>query len=140
MNIIYKFDKGLKGKKSGFCDVIVKNIKVINGNIHIILSEEKKNKSILSCVNWDIYILNLPNKAYLIRIYYIKDMPQKLKIEEILRRVEELKKRYPQISLDTSTYRNLKTKCRWIDSEYGEWFATPKNVLNIKTRHPKRAL
>ncbi len=42
------------------------------------------------------------------------------------------------VSIDESTYIDSQTPCRFIDTEYGEWFAAPNNVIHNKTRHPKR--
>jgi hypothetical protein len=36
----------------------------------------------------------------------------------------------PHITLDESTYVDTKTKCRFIDSKYGEWWATPDSVMH----------
>jgi hypothetical protein len=44
---------------------------------------------------------------------------------------EEVKCRLPShITLDVSTYKRTKIKARFIDSEYGEWWALPNNVLS----------
>lgn len=47
--------------------------------------------------------------------------------------------KYKELSIDMSTYANYKTtKCRFMDSEYGEWWAIPSNVIGLKCVHPKR--
>lgn|SRR3990167_795671 len=57
--------------------------------------------------------------------------------------IDELKKRLfeahgEQVIIDESTYVKYKIKARFIDKKYGEWNATPMNVIQNKTRHPKR--
>jgi hypothetical protein len=53
---------------------------------------------------------------------------------------KEIKKDRPYISIDHSTYKNTNEKCRFIDSEYGEWWSIPQLVFgNKKTGHPKRS-
>jgi len=44
----------------------------------------------------------------------------------------------PYISIDHTTYVNTRIKCKFIDSEYGEWSALPSEVLR-GTRHPNRS-
>lgn len=54
-------------------------------------------------------------------------MSNKLGISEIKERLFSI---YGDtVSLDFSTYVDIKTKCRFIHSLYGEWFALPLNVL-----------
>ena len=43
------------------------------------------------------------------------------------------------ITIEDSTFIDLKTKAKFIDSEYGEWWTTPHHVLNGH-KHPKRAI
>lgn len=43
----------------------------------------------------------------------------------------------PYITIDHSTYKNTNTRCRFIDSEYGEWWTKPQNVLK-GTEHQDR--
>lgn len=45
---------------------------------------------------------------------------------------------HAEITIDYSTYRGINTKCRFVDVDYGEWWATPGNVLRNGSRHPKR--
>ena len=40
------------------------------------------------------------------------------------------------LTLDISTYVNVRTKCRFIDKDHGEWWSKPNNVLNGHG-HPK---
>jgi hypothetical protein len=42
------------------------------------------------------------------------------------------------ITLDRSTYVDTHTKARFIDSEYGEWWALPYNVVWNKSEHPSK--
>lgn len=63
-------------------------------------------------------------------------MPEKLTIEEVERRFNAVK--YPELSIDLSTYKSYKEKCRFIDSEYGEWWACVANVIGKKCLHPMR--
>ena len=56
---------------------------------------------------------------------------------------EEIKEKLKEIhsdtlTLDENTYINTKIKCRFIDKDYGEWWAIPDNVINKKQSHPKR--
>lgn len=54
--------------------------------------------------------------------------------------IEELKLRLPPyIKIDESTFVRQRTKCKFIDDVYGEWWTTPDGVLRGKD-HPKRAL
>lgn len=57
--------------------------------------------------------------------------------------IDEIKQRLFEahgsiVSLDEKTYINTHTKCKFIDKDYGEWFAYPINVINKKSSHPKR--
>lgn len=45
---------------------------------------------------------------------------------------------HEEITIDFSTFNGVDTKCRFIDNKYGEWMASPSNVLYRKSRHPKR--
>jgi hypothetical protein len=58
-------------------------------------------------------------------------------IEKILKKIKEDEREY--VTLDISTYKNIQEKARFIDSEYGEWWARPRNVLYHKQNHPIRA-
>jgi very-short-patch-repair endonuclease len=51
---------------------------------------------------------------------------------------KEIQKERPYISIDHSTYKKLSVKARFIDSEFGEWWAQPASVLHLKTGNPKR--
>lgn len=60
--------------------------------------------------------------------------------------VDEIKKRLfeihgDQVILDESTYVNITTKCRFIDRDFGEFYALPHNITGKtnKQKHPKRA-
>lgn len=64
-------------------------------------------------------------------------MPRKLTLDEISKRVSELWDGIAQ--LDTTTYVNNYTLARFIDREYGEWWAKPFHVLKGTGRHPERA-
>jgi hypothetical protein len=51
--------------------------------------------------------------------------------------VEEIQKQLPEgIKLDPSSYVSTHKKARFIDPEYGEWWATPNNVISKKQGHP----
>lgn len=43
------------------------------------------------------------------------------------------------VEIDASTYKNMKTKARFLDSKYGEWWETPNNVIYNRRLHPARA-
>lgn len=58
----------------------------------------------------------------------------KLTIQQI---VEKISKICPNVSLDESTYVNTKTKCRFIDNQYGEFWTKPEYILSGDTKgHP----
>jgi hypothetical protein len=42
------------------------------------------------------------------------------------------------VILDESTYVNMQTKCRFIDKDYGAWWATPNNIIYWKKGHKLR--
>jgi hypothetical protein len=42
------------------------------------------------------------------------------------------------VTLDESTYVNMMTKCRFIDKDYGPWWATPNNIIYWKKGHKIR--
>jgi hypothetical protein len=43
------------------------------------------------------------------------------------------------VSIDFNTYKDVRTLCRFIDIDLGDWWATPHCVLNRKHGHPARA-
>ena len=45
-----------------------------------------------------------------------------------------------EVTLDESTYKNASTKARFIDKDYGEWWAIPKSIFCHHCGHPKRGL
>ena len=55
---------------------------------------------------------------------------------EIVRRVKEV--HGDTIILDISTYIDTKTKCRFIDKDYGDWWAKPNNIIGKKEGHKNR--
>jgi len=57
-------------------------------------------------------------------------------IDEIKERVEKVHGN--ELTIDESTYVDMKTKCRFIDKDYGEKFDSPHNVINHKRRHKLR--
>jgi len=53
--------------------------------------------------------------------------------------VEQIKNRLPEhIQVDESKYKNTMTKTRFIDKDYGEFYAVPSNVFN-GTNHKLRS-
>lgn len=58
-----------------------------------------------------------------------------ISVDEIEHRIQITR---PFISIDKSTYVNTATKCKFLDSKYGEWFAIPNNVLVKGSVHPDR--
>jgi len=65
-------------------------------------------------------------------------MTKKLTVNEILLRLKET--HGDQVKLDISTYKNTKIKARFVDEDYGEWWATPNNVIYYKKGHKKRSV
>ena len=57
------------------------------------------------------------------------------KIESILEKIKDR----PYISINKDTYVNTKTKCEFIDSEYGSWLAKPISVIR-GGNHPRRSI
>jgi hypothetical protein len=55
-------------------------------------------------------------------------MRKLVNIEEIQGRIA--KAHGESVHIDTSTYCGVNKKAKFIDSEYGEWWATPKNVCH----------
>lgn len=53
---------------------------------------------------------------------------RKLSIDEVKLRIKKI--HGDNIVLDESTYVNLKTKSRFIDKDYGEWWTTPDSILH----------
>lgn len=54
--------------------------------------------------------------------------------------IEELLKiHYPEVSIDFSTYTFTKTKCRFVDEEYGEFWMKPRLIWSIGAKHPQRS-
>lgn len=51
---------------------------------------------------------------------------------------KEIQKTRPHISIKHETYKSVKSKCVFVDSEYGEWTAIPYKVL-IGHNNPKRS-
>lgn len=50
-------------------------------------------------------------------------MPTRVSMEEVRQRIPS------HITLDESTYRGVKVKCRFVDEKYGEFFAVPTDVF-----------
>ena len=60
-----------------------------------------------------------------------------LAIEEVENRIAKIHGNV--IKIDKSTYINAHTKCKFIDDKYGEWWACPKDIINKKVGHPRKA-
>jgi len=60
-----------------------------------------------------------------------------LTIEEIKKRINVVHR--GRVALDISTYVKTTIKARFIDSEYGEWWAKPNDIFNGHG-HPKKAI
>lgn len=71
-----------------------------------------------------------------------KSVSQKIKKVRGLS-LEELQKRLDKFQLDltikSETFDGSNSKCCFVDPLYGEWWATPNNVIFRKTKHPRRA-
>jgi hypothetical protein len=65
-------------------------------------------------------------------------MSKRLSIEDIKKRLYDI--HGDTLTLDESTYINTHAKCRLIDKEHGEWWATLHNIFLHKQSHPKRAV
>ncbi|KKL60002.1 hypothetical protein LCGC14_2209700, partial [marine sediment metagenome] len=52
-------------------------------------------------------------------------MPKKLSIDEIKTRIKNIHGN--QVVIDEDTYINTYIKARFIDKDYGEWWACPKD-------------
>jgi len=65
-------------------------------------------------------------------------MPAAITKEEALYRFKKLNNQY--ITMDLSTYTNFTTKCRFADIKYGDWWATPKSIIQQKRTHRKRSI
>lgn len=67
---------------------------------------------------------------------------QRSSIQQIKDKIKEIHE--DTLVLDESTYvvnrDNMHTKCRFIDKDYGEWWARLCDVLNQEQVHPQRAL
>lgn len=58
-------------------------------------------------------------------------------LDEVLKRLDLLNKKY--ITIDTTTYCGVKSKARFIDEEYGEWWTIVRDVLDGSSQHPERS-
>lgn len=67
-------------------------------------------------------------------------MPSRITTEEALKRFNNDPCLMQFINIDLSTYTNYTSKCRFIDSEYGEWWTLPKYVIDLKCKHPLRSI
>lgn len=75
-------------------------------------------------------MISLSNKNY------YKKMAKKFSIAEIVSRLKEVHS--DTVILDISTYKDMNTKCRFLDKDFGEWFALPTTVITRKCGHWKR--
>lgn len=66
----------------------------------------------------------------------------KIKIQIGLTKAE-LQKRLDKFEIGLSfiqeTFKGSNIKCCFVDPEYGQWWATPSNVIHRKSKHPERA-
>lgn len=65
-------------------------------------------------------------------------MRRKLSIEEIKIKLYQI--HGDVVLLDEPTYIDTKTKCRFVDIDYGEWWSTPNNVIHQKKGHKRRGI
>ena len=63
---------------------------------------------------------------------------KKLSIEEVKNRIFQIHR--DVVTLDESTYKNTTTKARFIDKDYGVWWAFLKNIFQKKNGHRLRAV
>lgn len=57
--------------------------------------------------------------------------------EKIKNRLNEIG--YVEADIDYSTFTGMNQKCKFIDSQYGDWWVLPSNVVYNKSKHPKRS-
>jgi len=62
---------------------------------------------------------------------------KRVSVEEIVRRISQV--HGDVLCLDISTYVGTQQKCRFIDKDFGEWWAKPSNVYQLNQSHPDRA-
>lgn len=71
-----------------------------------------------------------------IRGYYLSNVR---KIKPLQTVIEELKETHGDtITIKPESYKNFAKNAVFLDKEYGEWQATPKNVIYNGTKHPSR--
>lgn len=70
------------------------------------------------------------------RFYSIMAEQRKLSEEEINKKLINFHNGV--VSIDVSTYKNANTKAKFIDKDFGEWWALPSNVIFQGKSHPSR--
>jgi len=63
-------------------------------------------------------------------------MSKKLSIKQAKQKLYEI--HGDNVLLDVSTYLNTRTKAKFIDKDYGEWWSTPNNIFSRGSSHPAR--
>ncbi|KKL20247.1 hypothetical protein LCGC14_2457360, partial [marine sediment metagenome] len=62
---------------------------------------------------------------------------RKISIKDVKAKIEKIYGNVIQI--DEFTYINTRIKCKFIDKDYGEWWALPSHIFNQTCFHPKRS-
>ena len=133
-------DKSIRGKNMSNTQIITEKLeKVHNGTVSIVentfINTHQKAIFIDSEFGpWEANVAGVcrgqrhPNRA--------RDAIRKKSLETIKRILRE--KFNNKISIDESTFVSQNRKCRFIDCDFGEWYAQPSNVRN-GCGHPKRS-
>ena len=65
-------------------------------------------------------------------------MPVKLTHEDVVRKLKEA--HGDVVTIDLTTYCGMNKKCKFIDKDYGEWWASPNDIINRGSSHLARAV
>jgi len=68
---------------------------------------------------------------------YIKKS-RKIPIEEVEKQIFEI--HGDIVKIDKDTYKGVAEKARFVDKDFGEWFAAPNKIIRRKQSHPKRRM
>lgn len=65
-------------------------------------------------------------------------MPKKISLEALKEKILIIHN--GKVLIDSESYISSSKKCRFVDIDYGPWYAYPSNVIYKKTGHPKRGI